>query len=185
MNGEGGPRAAAETASQPAKADATSVNQIPPVGPHPTVGVVFVGALLWSSPAAAAPVLDLVVDDDMATPSLSAILAAVRRLVAAGTPPGPQLVLDAIQRVGTLKAFAAEDLRDAVTSGAQPMALREYGAAVVSGALRRRIESASHSLASAAADAPEEALAAMVSRATVTCLDCAARLEELRGEADG
>jgi replicative DNA helicase len=145
------------------------------------VGVVFLGALLWSSPAAAAPVLELVVDDDMPTPSLSAILAAVRRLVVAGTPPGPQLVLDAIQRAGTLKAFAAKDLRDAATSGAQPMALREYGSAVVSNALRRRIESAGHSLTSAATEAPEEALATLVSRATQSIQDCAARLEQLRG----
>jgi hypothetical protein len=122
-------------ADQLAKANA-SLGQIPPVGPHPTTGVLLVGALLWSEPAEAAAVLELVTDDDLATPSLSLVLSAVRRLVTAGTPPGPQLVLDALRREGTLKHFAAKDLEDATTSGAQPLALRSYAGAVVSEALR-------------------------------------------------
>lgn len=126
--------------------------------------------------------LDLVTDDDMATPSLSLVLSAVRRLVAAGTPPGPQLVADSLRREGTLKHFAAKDLQDAATSGAQPLAVREYAAAVVSEALRRRIDSAGMALTTAAADAPEAALAPLVSRATVACLDCVGRLDQLRGE---
>ncbi len=80
--------------------------QLPPTGRHPTVGVLLIGALLWSEPADAAAVLELVTDEDMATPSLSLVLSAVRRLVSAGTPPGPQLVLDALRREGTLKNFA-------------------------------------------------------------------------------
>ena len=156
--------------------------QIPPAGPHPTTGVLLLGALLWSDPAAAATVLEFVNDDDMATPSLSVVLSAVRRLVTAGTPPGPQLVLDALRREGTLKNFALKDLQDAATSGAQPLALRDYAAALVSEALRRRIDSAGVALTTAAADAAEAALAPLVSRATVACLDCAGRLDQLRGE---
>ena len=106
--------------------------QMTPVGPHPAVGVMLVGALLWSEPATAAQVLEFVTDDDMATPSLASVLGAIRRLATAGTPPGPQLVLDALRREGTLKQLAAKDLQDATTSGAQPLALREYAAAVVS-----------------------------------------------------
>jgi replicative DNA helicase len=168
-------------ADQLAKATA-SLGQIPPVGPHPTAGVLLIGALLWSEPAQAAEVLEFVTDDDMATPSLSSVLSAVRRLVTAGTPPGPQLVLDALRREGTLKHFAAKDLQDATTSGAQPFALREYAAAVVSEALRRRIANAGVALTTAAPDAAEAALAPLVSRATVACLDCAGRLDQLRGE---
>jgi replicative DNA helicase len=168
-------------ADQLAKATA-SLGQLPPIGPHPTTGVLLIGALLWSEPPEAAEVLELVTDDDMATPSLSLVLSAVRRLVAAGTPPGPQLVLDALRREGTLKQFALKDLSDAATSGAQPLALREYAAAVVSESLRRKIESAGLALTAAAADAAEAALAPLVSRATVTCLDTAGRLDQLRGE---
>jgi replicative DNA helicase len=138
--------------------------------------------LLWSEPAAAAEVLELVTDDDMSTPSLSLVLSAARRLITAGTPPGPQLVLDALRREGTLKHFAAKDLEDATTSGAQPLALREYAAAVVSESLRRKINSAGVALTTAADGAAEVELAPLVSRATVACLDCAGRLDQLRGE---
>jgi replicative DNA helicase len=156
--------------------------QVAPIGPHPGVGVLFIGSLLWSEPAQAAAVLELVADDDMATPSLSLVLSAVRRLVMAGTPPGPQLVLDSLRREGTLKNFALKDLQDAATSGAQPLALREYAAAVVSDALRRRIDSAGVALTTAAADAAEATLAPLVSKATVACLGCAGRLDQLRGD---
>jgi replicative DNA helicase len=156
--------------------------QLPPEGPHPTSGVMFLGALLWSEPAAAAEALKLVDDDDMATPSLSLVLSAARRLVSSGTPPGPQLVADSLRREGTLKQFAAQDLQDATTSGAQPSVLRQYGAAVVAEALRRRIDSAGRALSTAASDAAEADLAPLVSRATAACLDCADRLAALRGE---
>jgi replicative DNA helicase len=142
----------------------------------------LLGALLWSPPAQAAQVLELVTDEDMATPSLAAVLSAVRRLVSAGTPPGPQLVADALRREGTLKHFAAKDLQDAATSGAQPLALRQYAAAVVAEALRRKIHSAGAALSTAAADAAEADLAPLVSRATVACLDCVGRLDQLRGD---
>lgn len=164
------------------KHEPLSAGQIPSVGPTPSAGVLLLGALFFSAPPAAANVLKLVLDDDMPSPSQAAVLSAVRRLVSAGTPPDPQLVLDELKRAGTLKAFAARDLQDAVTCGAQPQAVREYGAAVVSESLRRRIESAGVALTAAASDAAEVALAPLVSRATVSCLDCAGRLAELRGE---
>jgi replicative DNA helicase len=164
----------------------TNVGHIPPVGPHMSAGVMFLGALLWCSPAEAAEVLALVLDDDMSTPALSAVLSAVRKLVDAGTPPGPTLVLDELQRVGNLKAFAERELQDAVTCGAPSMALRQFAAAVVSDAFRRRVDSAGASLSAAVAERPEAELARLVSKAMVSCLDCAARLEQLRGSvADG
>jgi replicative DNA helicase len=168
-------------ADQLAKAD-TILGQIPPIGPHPTAGVLLLGALLWSRPAEAAVVLELVADDDMVTPSLSLVLSAVRGLITAGTPPGPQLVLDALRREGTLKHFALKDLQDATTSGAQPLALREYAAAVVSDALRRRIDSAGVALTTAASDAAEADLAPMVTGAAESICDCADRLAALRGD---
>ncbi|TPG31659.1 hypothetical protein [Mycolicibacterium hodleri] len=145
--------------------------------------VLFLGALLWSTPADAADVLVLIRDVDMSTPSQEAVLAAIRRLVDAGTPPGPQLALDGLRRTGTLKHFAARDLADATTSGAQPMALREYAAAVLSQALRRRFASAGSALTEAAAVAGEDDLAPLAARAMASCLDCAGRLARLRGGA--
>jgi replicative DNA helicase len=176
----GGNGAAPNTTT--AAVDIAYSSQLPPVGPAPSPGVIFLGALLWAQPAAAVEVLDLVADEDLPTPSQSAVLAAVRALVTAGTPAGPQLVADALRREGTLKHFAARDLQDATTSGAQPLALREYAAAVVSESLRRQIDSAGTALTAAAADAAEAALAPLVSRAAVACLDCAGRLAALRGE---
>ena len=130
-----------------AKADATSLGQIIlPVGPHPTAGIVFLGALLWSTPVDAADVLALIRDDDMATPSQESVLAAIRQLVDAGSLPGPQLALDELRRARHAEALRRTDLADATTSGAAPMALRQYAAAVLSEALRRRIESAALAL---------------------------------------
>jgi replicative DNA helicase len=158
--------------------------QIPPVGPHPTAGVLLLGALFFSRPADASPVLELVVDSDMATPSLSIVLGAVRRLVARGTPPAPQLVLSELQREGALKHFAARDLQDATTCGAQPLAVNEYAAAVVSESFRRLVESAGAALQAAAAERAEDELAPMVARATQSATDCARRLRHLRGDAE-
>lgn len=156
--------------------------QMPPVGPLPSAGVLFIGSLLYAAPRQAADVLALVQDDDMATSALSVVLGAVRGLVCAGKAAGPQLVHDAIQREGTLKRFALKDLQDAVTSGAVPDMAMSYGAAVVSNALRRRIESLGAALTTAADESPESALAPMVNRAAESIGSCARRLELLRGE---
>lgn len=166
-----------------AESSGLNVGQIPPVGAHPSASILFIGALLWSAAAHAERVLTLVHDDDMPTPTQTALLVAVRRLIGHGTPPGPQLVADELRRTGTLQHLAARDLRDATTSGAQPMALREYAAAVLAEALRSRIDSAGHALVDCAANAQEDDLAPLVTRALIGSLDCAARLARLRGDA--
>lgn len=158
--------------------------QVPPVGPHPNSAVLLLGSLFFTTPADAAATLELVPDSDMPTPSLAIVLAAVRRLVARGTPPGPALVASELQRAGTLKHFAARDLQDATTCGAQPLALREYAAAVVSASLRRMVESAGHALTNAAVECSEDELAPMVARATAAAVECADRLRSLRGDAE-
>jgi hypothetical protein len=157
--------------------------QISPVGPHPTAGVLLLGALFFSQPANASPVLELVADSDMPTPSLAIVLGTVRRLVDRGMPPAPQLVLAELQREGALKHFAARDLQDATTCGAQPLAVREYAAALVSESFRRLVESAGAALQTAAAECAEDELAPMVVRATESAIDCAQRLRQLRGDA--
>lgn len=142
-----------------------------------------VGSLLWAGARQAAEVLALVRDEDMATPALSTVLAAVRSLVDSGTPAASELVLDALQREGTVKEFAFKALQDAVTSGAQPQAARQYAGAVVANALRRQINSAGVALTTAATEAAEADLAPLVERAGDFVRDCAERLRHLRGDA--
>lgn len=156
--------------------------QVPPVGPTPNVSILLLGALMWSEPHAADEVLAQVADADMPTTATELVLVAVRRLVAAGTPPGPELVHDDIVRVGELSSDVAKAIRDATTSGAAPNALRQYAAAVVAQALRRYVESAGNALVTAADEAPEHALAQTVLAASTRCLNCAKRLRVLRGE---
>jgi replicative DNA helicase len=156
--------------------------QIPPVGPQPNSAVLLLGALLWSTPADATEVLDLVVDSDMPTPSTAIVLAAVRRLIARGTPPAAALVADELRREGTLKHFAAKDLQDAITCGAQPSAVRECAAAVVSERFRRLVDSAGAALQAASIECAEDELAPMIDRACESATECARRLRTLRGD---
>jgi replicative DNA helicase len=144
--------------------------------------VVFIGALLFSTPADAADVLHLVRDDDLADPAAAVVVAAVRTLVDAGKPAGPQLILDELRRTGTLRENVAGVLREATTAGACSQAARHYAAAVVAEALRRRVESAGYALSTAADTAAEAELAPMVAGAAAAVADCAHRLEALRGE---
>jgi replicative DNA helicase len=160
---------------------AATLGQHPPVGPHPVTGVLLIGGLMWLPPADAAEVVAAVLDDDMPTLPLSTVLAAVRRLVSAGTPAGPALVIDELRRAGRLDRVTANHVQDAATSGAQPGAVRSYAAAVLAEALRRRIDSAGTALTAAAADAAEADLAPLVTRAAESVRDCADRLTALRG----
>lgn len=153
-----------------------------PIGPHPDVDVLFVGALLWSRAADATTVLALVVAEDIESPALAVVLGAVRTLAYADKPIGPQVVLDELRRAGKLRGRVADQLKGATTSGADSAAARYYGAAVVSGSLRRRVESAGEALQAMAAAAPECDLAPMVERAATAITDCDRRLTALRGE---
>lgn len=159
-----------------------TVGQLNPVGPHPGIEMVFLGSLMWCSPQQAQQVLELVEDDDMPGAATATVLAAIRRLVGRDTPPGPQLVLDELSRVGERDGLTDGILRTAASSGAAAEARREYASAVVAQALRRHVESAGTALASAASDAPEHALAPMVLKVAQKCLGCSKRLKSLRGE---
>ncbi|MDT5368934.1 MAG: hypothetical protein QOC62_3365 [Mycobacterium sp.] len=159
------------------------VAPIPPVGVVPDIATVFVGTLLWAAPADVASVLDLVADDDIEAPALSVVLSTIRNLVADCRPCDAGLVADELRRTGELGRPVADALTAATVAGGPPESARFYGSAVVSDAFRRRVESAGHALIAAAAHNAEAQLSAIVSRATVACLDCAGRLAELRGEA--
>jgi hypothetical protein len=155
--------------------------QIQPIGAHPNIDVLFVGALLWCKPTEAVDVLAFVENGDVESSALATVLSAVRALANAGKPLGPQVVLDEIRRTGALNAIVADQVRAATTSGADPGAARHYGAGVVAEALRRRIDSAGTALTAAAADAAEADLAPLVTRAAESVRDCADRLAALRG----
>jgi replicative DNA helicase len=158
--------------------------QIPPVGRHVSADTLLVGGLLWATPAGVAAVLVLVRDDDIESLSLSTVLRSLRGLAKAGKPHGPQLVLDALQCAGQLRAHngVADALQAAVTSGADPSAAWDYAAAVVARSLRRRIESAGVALQSTARESAEAELAPRVAALASAIGDCAQRLETLRGD---
>jgi replicative DNA helicase len=122
--------------------------------------VLFVGALLWAAATEVCEVLKLVDDDDIASPALASVLAAIRRLNYDFKPHGPQLVLDELQRSGDIHSHhgVAGQLQAATTSGADPTAARHYAAAVVAAALRRRVGSAGEALTDIADVAPEDEL---------------------------
>lgn len=155
---------------------------MPAVGLTPDLETVFVGILLWSSPGDAAAALELVNDDDFEQPALSVLVATIRRLATGGHPCDAQMVLDELGRGGAVHRGIALQLMDATVSGAAPQAARYYAAAVLARSLRRKVDSAGHALVEAAQCASEGNLAAVVSRAAVSCLDCAGRLAELRGD---
>jgi replicative DNA helicase len=161
-----------------------STGQLRPVGPHPSTDVLLVGSLLWwsSSPTDAADVLRHVRDDDISSPALATVLAAIRLLAQTGRPCGPQLVADELRRAGTLTRAVADQLRAATTCGADPLAASHYAAAMVAESLRRRIDSAGHALMLAAQDAAEAELVALVEQTAALVSDCGNRLAVLRGE---
>ena len=81
MNDEGDLRAA-KTALQAAKPDMPSVGQIPPVGPHPDVATLLVGAVLWAPQRNSGLLqLSLVEDGDIEDLALATVLAATRSLI--------------------------------------------------------------------------------------------------------
>lgn len=155
--------------------------QLPPVGPLPTAEVLMLGALLWPrSGVDPRPVLALVADDDVADPAVTAVLQTIRAMIAAGWQVGPALVADELQRHSPSRP-ARDRLREAASCGALPEALPGYACAVVARSLRRRFDSAGTAFVAAAESMAEADLAPMAERAVASVLDCAARLEKLRG----
>ena len=158
--------------------------QLPPVGPMPDPETLLLSALLWPRAGGPdpGPVLALVADDDVADPATAEVLAVVRSLVYARQPVGPVVVLDELRRNGRPSKAVCDRLLTATTAGAVPEALPGFACAVVSDSLRRRAESAGHALIAAAVSMAESDLAPLAERAAAGVVDCATRLERLRGE---
>ena len=158
-----------------------TTHQSPPaVGPPAGLEHLLVGALLWTVPAAAAEVIALVADDDLADPHLALVLSALRDMTDTGAHISPQLVMDRLTREGVHRPVLMA-LSDATLSGAASGAAREYAAAVVAAALRRRTESSGVALSAAADEAPEASLADIACKIAARIADNARRLRALRG----
>jgi replicative DNA helicase len=163
-------------------ADEAILQQVCAVGPHPAVDILLLGALLWSPQRTAIDVLALVAAEDIENPSVAAVLVAVRALAFAGRPTSPQLVLDELRRSGAATGLVLGHLRAAVTSGAEPLAVNAYAAAVVAASLRRRISSAGRAMVELADDGSEHDLAQLVAKSAAAIKATAVRLAALRGE---
>lgn len=159
-----------------------AAQQVPPIGPHPGIDAMLLGALLWAEHTSAVEVLAHLADDDLESLSAAAVLTAIRTLADAGNPTGPQLVLDELRRTGAAVAPIVGHLKDAVTSGAEPLALRAYAAAAVAASLRRRVASTGAAFAVLADTGIEADIVPMATRAIQSINDCGGRLAALRGE---
>ncbi|OBB76813.1 hypothetical protein [Mycobacterium sp. 852014-52144_SCH5372336] len=149
----------------------------------------LVCALLWNGDPA---VLAHVADDDLDAPA-DRIVGVIRWMHRTGRIITPVTVGDELLRqvpqvgrsgCGPVTSVLAA-LREASTRGVCPEAARDLACAVVARSLRRRIETASVAMQSAAWAQPEADLAPMVAQIAVSVADCAHRLAVLRGEADG
>lgn len=119
----------------------TTVGTPRPVGQQlPAVTTLFLGSLLWSPPETAAPVLQLVTDEDLGDPFLMDVLQSIRRLNHAGGLHDAALVADDLGRAGLLSGergrLLTRFLSDAATCGADAIGLRAYATAVVAEAYR-------------------------------------------------
>jgi len=156
--------------------------QIQPIGPHPSVDTLLIGALLWAPIQITVPVLGLVDDDDLEHPAEATVLAAIRTLALAGTPTGPQLVFDELKRTGEAKALVLDHLRAALTSGAEHLAADAYAAAVVASRFRRLVANIGNAMTVLADVAPEADIVRVVTSGATQITETAERLTILRGE---
>lgn len=160
--------------------------QIPAIGQlRDAEEVLFVGALLWSVPDDVLAVLKYISDDDIEHPALRCIVAVIREVVGTGTTYTPTAVLVRLERRDGPRVGTTTALNTALTSGAAscPEALRDYAAVVISGSLRRCLESGGHALQTAAEQATEGELAPLAGRVADNARNIADRLQGLRGEA--
>ena len=162
--------------------EATATAQIQPVGPHPIVDTLLIGALLWAPIQIAVPVLGLVDDGDLEHPAAATVLAAIRALALAGKPTGPQLVFDELKRTGAATGPVLDHLRAAVTSGAEPLAVNAYAAAVVAFRFRRLVANIGNAMMTLADVASEADIIQVVTNTAAQIIRISDRLAMLRGE---
>lgn len=159
-------------------------SQIQHVGTFPTETECLVGALMFSTLDEVRNVLRYVVDDDLDPPART-VLASIRALAGRGIVPGPQLVVDELQRTGKKTRQVATWLAAAATTGACASAAHHYASAVVATSFRRQVESFGNALRTDAATASEVDVAHIAEQAAARITAIYTRLRHLRGDADG
>lgn len=160
-----------------------SENQIRAVGPEPTVADLYIGSLLFSTPAEVLEVARYVEFQDVDEPGqtvYSSVVALARR----GVPPSSQLVMDDLKRLGKLTRNRGIWLASATASGACASAARAYAAAVVAESLRRQTESLGQALVSASGTYSEVEISKLAETVSSRLRYIAGRLTELRGDAE-
>ncbi|KDE14925.1 DnaB-like helicase N-terminal domain-containing protein [Rhodococcus aetherivorans] len=159
-----------------------------PVGPDPDPETLFVGGLLWATPADARDVLPYVAPDDFEHVGTRALVLTIGHLIDAGRPHDTTAVADELQRRGDLGGPAGDLIRrallDATTAGASanPLALHAYASQVVAESYRRRFEVIGKALVEAAATAAEADLMPLLRAAGTDAARHTKRLAQLRGE---
>jgi hypothetical protein len=161
----------------------SETNQIRAVGVEPSVADLFVGALLYSTPAEVLEVARFVDIEDIDEPG-QAVYSSVVALARRGVPPSSQLVMDDIKRLGKLTRSRGIWLASATASGACASAARSYAAAVVAESLRQQTESLGQALVSASATYSEVEIAKLAEIVSTRLRYIAGRLTELRGDAE-
>ncbi|WP_092198926.1 hypothetical protein [Blastococcus tunisiensis] len=128
----------------------------------------MLSCLLRLDAASALKVAGLVRPDDLASPALAELLAAVAALTHLRIDPEPTAVLallrDDGRANGTRVQAVAQLLHDLYASAAVPVSARFYAAAVLKEATRRRAREAGERIAQAAELVPIDALPELVER---------------------
>jgi hypothetical protein len=155
--------------------------QLPPIGPEPDDTQLFLCAVMRSSDQTVAGLAALIFPDDLDPPG-SAVYATALALAQSHVAPSPAFILDDLRRRGQLTDQIQRYLLQAITTGADRMLLRDYGAIVVAARLRALYGSLGHALSTGAATMPESSLPTLAEQAAKAIRSVADRLDALRGE---
>ena len=145
-----------------------SGGQIHGTASHPQVPAALapepalVACLLNADHPTGAAILAVVVDDDVSDDRLRGVLALARRVVNAGAPPEPRILLATARAAGDMSSNLAVLLADLAVSVTVVASWRYYYAAVVEDAIRRRAAEAGARLAQAAETAPVDVVLDLV-----------------------
>jgi replicative DNA helicase len=117
-------------------------------------------AVLWSPPATARTVVELLVAEDFTRPAHRDLLGLIATELRHGRPHDPASIAAVLTRQGTghHSGLVAKALADATAAGATPESAGHHAVHVVSAAYRRGFHTAAAALAQAAAQLPEHEL---------------------------
>lgn len=132
--------------------------------------------------AGARALLDDVHADDFTTTHASALYGVLRDRLLAGRGTHPVAVLDGLQMAGARHELRTGLARSLTARGADPLWARQFAAALVADALRRRVADAGEHIAKSAIDSSEADMVRLVADLASQISDHAGRLARLRRE---